>query len=79
MKKKRFVRLRDELTVKKHSVTKNFSDLSLFGKIVLVISKNFKFSAFNLKFQSFSGSLTQYFLTIGQNYFGNKIPVDDFV
>ena len=38
--------------LKKHSVTKNCSDLSLFEQIFLVI----------------------FFLTVGQNNFGNKIP-----
>jgi hypothetical protein len=40
--------------LKKHSVTKNCSDLS--------------------DFKSFSRSLEQFFLTVGQNNFGNKIP-----
>ena len=30
--------------------------------------------AFSLKFQKFSQSLDQFFLTVGQNNFGNKIP-----
>ena len=54
--------------VKKHSVTKNCSDLSLFEQIVL------KPSASNFKF--FSPSLEQFFsysTYIGQNNFGNKI------
>ena len=41
----------------KHSVTKNCSDLSLFEQIVLMISK----------------VVEQFFLTVGQNNFGNKI------
>jgi hypothetical protein len=44
--------------LKKHSVTKNCSDLSLF--------------------KSFSRSLEQFFLTVGQNNFGNKIPFFHF-
>ena len=64
-KKKWFVRLRDELTVKKHSVTKNCSsDLKIFA--------NSRPSASNLK--SFSRTLVHFFLTVGQNNFGNKIP-----
>ena len=55
--------------VKKHSVTKNCSDLSLCEQIVLVISK---------PLQSFSRSLEQFFLTVGQNNFGNKIPLQNF-
>ena len=47
--------------LKKHSLTKNCSDLSLFEKVVLVISK-------------FLQSLEQFFLTVGRNNFGNKIP-----
>ena len=38
-------------------------------------SQNFcKFSAFSLEFQIFSQLLQQFFLTVGQNNFGNKIP-----
>ena len=38
--------------------------------------KNFcKFSAFSLKFQKFSRSLEHFFLTVGKNSFGNKIPL----
>ena len=33
-----------------------------------------KFSAFSLEFQKFSRSLEQFFPTVGQNNFGNKIP-----
>ena len=58
--------------VKKHSVTKNCSDLSLFESIVLVITKFCKFLAFSLQFQKFFSI----FLTVGQNNFGNKIPND---
>ena len=34
----------------------------------------FKFSALSLEIKSFSQSLEQFFLTVGQNNFGNKIP-----
>ena len=34
-----------------------------------------KISAFASSFKSFSWSLEQFFLTVGQNNFGNKIPV----
>ena len=41
-----------------------------------MISKLCKFSAFNLEFQKiFSRSLEQFFLNVGQNNFGNKIPL----
>ena len=39
-----------------------------------MISKFWKFSAFNLEFQSFSRSLEHFFLIVGQNNFVNKIP-----
>ena len=62
--------------VKKHSATKNCSDLSLFKQIVLVISKTFANSQPSaLNFKTFSRSLEQFFLTVGQNNFGNKIPL----
>ena len=54
--------------LKKHSVTKNCSDLSLFGWTVA----NSRPSVSN--FKTFSQSLKQFFLTVGQNNFGNKIP-----
>ena len=66
--------------LKKHSVTKNCFDLSLFEQIVLVISKilaNSRPSASNFKI--FSRSLEQFSLTVGQNNFGNKIPLLKFV
>ena len=59
--------------LKKHSVTKNCSDLSLFGWTVA----NSRPSVSN--FKSFSQSLKQFFLTVGQNNFGNKIPFGKFV
>ena len=54
-----------EQVKKKHSDTKNCSELSLFEQIVLVISKfaNSQPSASN--FKSFSQSLEQFFLTVG--------------
>ena len=58
--------------VKKHSVTKNCSDLSLFEEIVQVISNSWP-SASN--FKRFFRSLEFFFLTVGQNNFGNKIPI----
>ena len=58
--------------VKKHSVAKNCSDLSLFEYLVLVIFANSRPSAWN--FESFSQSLEQFFLTVGQDNVGNKIP-----
>ena len=59
--------------VKKHSVTKNCSDLSLY-KLFFIDLKNFANSRISTSsFKSFSQSLGQFFLTIGQNNFGNKI------
>ena len=55
--------------LKKNSVTKNCSDLSLFEQIVL---SKFLPSSSNFKF--FPRSLEYFFLTVGQNNFGNKIP-----
>ena len=52
--------------LEKRSVTKFFSDLTLLKKIVLVISAS--------NFKTFSRSLEQFFLTVGQNNFRNKIP-----
>ena len=46
----------------------------MFEKIVLVISKICKFLAFSLEFQKNSQSLEQFFLTVGEINFGNKIP-----
>ena len=37
-----------------------------------------KFLAFSLEFQSFSRSLEQFFLTVGQNCFGNKISFPNY-
>ena len=59
----------------------NCSDL-LWEKIVLVIEKNFEIQGWRpwifkylfLNFKSFSPSLEQFFLTVSQNNFGNKIP-----
>ena len=63
--------------VKKQSVAKNCSDLSLFEYINcssdLKKILNSRPSASN--FKSFSRSLEQFFLTVGQNNFGNKIPI----
>ena len=54
--------------VKKHSVTKNCSDLSLSLKI---------FANSRPPASSFSRSLEQFFLTAGQKNFGNKIPFEE--
>ena len=62
--------------VKKHSVTKNCSALSMFEKKSssdLKLFENSPPSASDLK--SFSRSLEQFFLTVGQNNYGNKIPL----
>ena len=57
----------------------NCSDL-LWEKNVLVIKKNFENFLRSLEqfIQSFSWSQEQFFLTVGQNNFGNKIPFVDF-
>ena len=39
-----------------------------------MISKNFQILTFSREFQKSSRSLKQFFLTVGQNNFGNKIP-----
>ena len=58
----------------KHSVTKNCSDLSLFEKICFSDLKNFANSwPWASNFKSFSRSLGQFFFTVGQNNFCNKI------
>ena len=63
---------------KKHSVTKNCSDLSLYQQIVLVMEK--KLLRFEAEGQEFANiflnlkSLEQFLLTVGQNNSGNKIP-----
>ena len=60
---------------KKHSVTKNCSDLSLFEQIVLVISKIWQILSLQPQISKvFYQSIEQFFLTVGQNNFGNKIP-----
>ena len=59
-----------------HSVTKNWSDLSLFEWIVLVISKILKILGLQPQiWKVFSRSLEQCFITGSQNNFGNKIPL----
>ena len=60
------------LQLKKHSVTKNCSDLSIFEKNCSSDLKNSRPSASNYK--SFSQSVEQFFLKVGQNNFGNKRP-----
>ena len=62
--------------LKKHSVTKNCSDLSLFEQIVLVISKTLQILGLQPRISKvFSRSLEQFFPTVSQNNFGNKIPI----
>ena len=55
-----------QVQVQKAFCFKNWSDLSLFEWILLVISKILGLQ---------SRSLEQSFLTLGQNNFGNKIPL----
>jgi len=54
--------------LKKPSVTKNCSDLSLFEWIVLVMEKKL------LKFVAEGREFAKKVLKVGQNNFGNKIP-----
>ena len=62
--------------LKKHFVTNNFSDLSLFQQIVLVISKFLQILGLQPRISKvFLGDLEQFFLTVGQNNFWNKIPI----
>ena len=67
--------------LKKHSVTKNCSDLPLFEYLNCFSDlKNFansRPSASN--FKSFSQSLEHFFLTVGQNNFGNKTPFPTYI
>ena len=66
--------------LEKHSVTKNCSNLSLFEQIVPVISNFFANSWHSASnFKSCSQSLEQFFLTVGQNNFGNKIQYSDIL
>ena len=61
--------------LKKHSVTKNCSGLSLFEQIVLVISKFLQILGLQSPIsKKKSQSLAQFVLTVGQHNFGNKIP-----
>ena len=59
--------------LKKYSVTKNCSDLFTNCSSDLKSIANSRPSASN--FKNFSRSLEQFFLTVGQNNFGNKIPL----
>ena len=60
--------------VKKHSVTKNCFDLSLFKKIVIVISKYLQTLGLQPQISKMFLIKEHFFLTVGQNNFGNKIP-----
>ena len=63
--------------VKKHSVTKYCSDLSLFEYIILVISK--KFQILGLQYRTSKVLLNHQNNFFSQwNNFGNKIPVPTF-
>ena len=69
-------KIKDTYVEKKNYVTKNCSDLLLVEKKYssdLKMFANFWPSALN--FKSFSQLLEQFFLTVGQNNFGNKIPI----
>ena len=60
--------------VKKHYVSKIVLTFHCLNKL-FSWSQNFcSCLAFSLEFQNFSRSLEQFFLTVGQNNFGNKIP-----
>ena len=58
--------------LKKRSATKNCSGISLFEQIVVVISKFLQILGLQ---PQISRSLEHFFLTVGQNNFGNKIPL----
>ena len=58
--------------VKKHSITKIGSDYSLLEQIVPLISKFLQI--IGLQPRIFLNSIEQFFLTVGQNHFENKIP-----
>ena len=61
--------------LKKHSVTKNCTDLSLLEINCSSDLKNFANSCPSASnFKSFSLSIEQFFLTVSQKKFGNKIP-----
>ena len=65
--------------VKKHSVTKNCSDLSQFENFVLVISKILQILALQPQISKVFLDHLEQFVTVGQNNFGNKIPlITDF-
>ena len=55
--------------------TKNSSDLSLFEKIVLVISKNSLILSLQPLISKLFLNHENFFLTVGQDNFGNKIPL----
>ena len=46
----------------------------MYFTILIMIAIKHDCLAFSLEFQSFSRSLEYFFLTVGQNNFGNKIP-----
>ena len=59
-----------------NSVTRNCSDLWLFEQIIQVISKNLQILGRQPQISKvFFRSLVHFFLTVGQNNFGNKIPL----
>ena len=55
--------------------TKNSSDLSLFEKIVLVISKNSLILSLQPLISKLFLNHENFFLTVGQDNFGNKIAL----
>jgi hypothetical protein len=62
--------------VKKAFCYQNCSDLSLLEKIILVILIILRILSFQPQISTvFSRSVEQVFLTVGQNNFGNKIPL----
>ena len=65
-----------EKKLKKHSVTKTCSDFSLFEQIVLVISKFLQILSLQPRIPKvfLHHYIERFFLTLGQNYLGNKIP-----
>ena len=62
--------------MKKYYVTNSSSDVSLLKINCSSDLKNFPNSRpSDSNFKSFPQSLEQFFLTVGQNNFGNKIPM----
>ena len=64
-----------DLTNLQYRVKRNI----LFQKLFYWSPNFWKFSVFSLKFQKFFLITKQFFLTVGQNNFGNKIPFGEIL